>query len=106
MKTIFLILGLALAPFSLLKAQQLQFASLAGNTFTDMFRFDRGNAMIGYGFTYGGTLSYTFRNNSSIGLTYIRQDCGWLSGGGSICLNTRVPFLQFGSTGGLVFNLK
>jgi hypothetical protein len=75
MKTIFLFLGMLLATYGLLNAQKLQLAPFAGYTFADKFRIDRGDARIGDGFTYGGTLSYMFRNSTSVGLTYSRQDC-------------------------------
>lgn len=75
MKTILLFLGIALASGNMLNAQKLQIAPFAGYTFADKFRFDRGNARIGDGFTYGGTLSLLLRNSTSVNLTYSRQDC-------------------------------
>jgi len=75
MKTIFLFLGMALATTSMMTGQKLQLAPFAGYTFADKFRFDRGTARIGDGFTYGGTLSLLLRNSTSINLTYSRQEC-------------------------------
>lgn len=75
MKKIILLICLTILTNTLIKAQDLQFTPFAGYTFADKFKFDRGNARIGDGFTYGGILSYVIDNSVAIELTYSRQDC-------------------------------